>query len=83
MSRRTALDIVEDILLVALKSCSKTHIMYRANLSFAKTRKYIDFLLRLDLIATNFSSEGKQKFRTTEKGKAFLNQYREAVKLLS
>jgi predicted transcriptional regulator len=78
--KRSAVNLMVDILKIALKGAGKTEIVYKANLNFKQVRKYLDFLLEKGLIAV--SSNKRKKYRTTEKGKAFIKRYRETVELI-
>jgi predicted transcriptional regulator len=78
--KRTTIRLIVDILEIALKGVGKTEIVYKANLNFKQARKYLDFLLEKGLIAV--SSNRRNKYRTTEKGKAFIKRYRETVELI-
>ena len=69
--RRNDLEICVDILSVALKRAKKTHIVYKANLNFKVTKKYLKRLMNNGLIQF---VEGKY-YITTQKGIHFLNNY--------
>ncbi len=69
--RRGKLEIIIDILSVATKDAKKTEIVYKANLNFKRVGKYLPYLEEKGLIE-NMGSE----YKTTEKGKQFLRDYR-------
>ena len=69
--RRGKLEIIIDILSVAMKDAKKTEIVYKANLNFKRVGKYLPYLEEKGLIE-NMGSE----YKTTEKGKQFLRDYR-------
>ena len=69
--RRGKLEIIIDILSVAMKDAKKTEIVYKANLNFKRAGKYLPYLEEKGLIE-NMGSE----YKTTEKGKQFLRDYR-------
>ena len=69
--RRGKLEIITDILSVAVKDAKKTEIVYKANLNFKRVGKYLPYLEEKGLIE-NMGSE----YKTTEKGKRFLQDYR-------
>lgn len=73
---RSRLDIIADILSVVKGngSVKKTQIMYGANLSYTVLSKYLDELLNVCLL--KFESN-KRHYVLTEKGKKFLQYYRE------
>ncbi|MCW3133487.1 MAG: winged helix-turn-helix domain-containing protein [Methanophagales archaeon] len=68
--RRGKLEIIMDILSVAMKEAKKTEIVYKANLNFKRVGKYLPYLEEKGLIE-NIGSE----YKTTEKGKQFLRDY--------
>ena len=69
--RRGKLEIIIDILSVAMKDAKKTEIVYKANLNFKRVGNYLPYLEEKGLIE-NMGSE----YKTTEKGKQFLMDYR-------
>jgi len=69
--RRGRLEIIADILLVAREGAKKTQIVYKANLNFKRVEKYLPYLGEKGFIE-NTSGE----YRTTEKGKEFLRDYK-------
>ena len=68
--RRGRAEIIADILSAAMKEAKKTQIVYKANLNFRRARKYLPYLEEKGLIE-NIGSE----YKTTEKGKQFLQDY--------
>ena len=70
-SYRSSLDIVHDILIVTSVSVKKTRIMYQANLSFVQLNKYLNKLLKQDLIT--FDRTGY--YSITQNGMKFLELY--------
>ena len=77
---RSQEDIVADILLIVRREPKKTHIMYRANLSYALLCKYLDKLITTRLIRYN---EDDTVFELTERGVVYLNRYAEYENLRS
>jgi predicted transcriptional regulator len=69
--RRDKIDIIADILKVALHGAKKTHIVYKANLNFNVLKKYI---VRLEENGLLMQISGGQ-YITTQKGSQFLEQY--------
>ncbi|HKU50230.1 MAG TPA: winged helix-turn-helix domain-containing protein [Nitrososphaera sp.] len=64
---RTRTEIVADILSLARENdIPKTHIQYRAGLSFEQVQEYLSFLVANELMEAR--PEGGTKYRTTEKG---------------
>ncbi len=70
--RRSRLDIVIDILEVAKEGVNKTAIVYRTNLNFLLTDKYLALL-----IEKGFMEKKGEKYATTDSGKAFLGKAKE------
>jgi len=64
-----------DILRVAAHPCSKTQILYAANLSYEQAKKYCELLLECGMLS-KVDAEGKEgeKFMTTSNGAGFLTQ---------
>ena len=72
MTRRSKMEIYLDILRVTSDGNSKpTHIMYRANLSWERLKKYLLFLASQDLITSTERTEGT-RYEITEKGWGYL-----------
>ncbi|MCD6509010.1 MAG: hypothetical protein J7L11_01270 [Thermoprotei archaeon] len=71
-SRRSYLDIVHDILRVALGGARKTRIMYEANLSYRQLKEYLELLLSSRMLALRGDA-----YHTTEKGRKFIKEYQE------
>ncbi len=69
---RGKLDIIADILNVALKNAKKTQIMYQANLSYKVLQKYLAEVTTAQLIS--YENE-KQHYLLTDKGREFLEAY--------
>ncbi len=82
---RSRMDIMENILSVAMKGARKTHIMYRCNLSFEQLNVYLDFLLSLGLLnSVSIKIEDKSRseiYETSNKGQAFIQAYRNLTAL--
>ncbi|MFL6454239.1 MAG: winged helix-turn-helix domain-containing protein [Nitrososphaeraceae archaeon] len=72
MKYRSRTDIVGLILEAANGGATKTRIMYKAFLSYAQLKEYLTVLLQNDLLEYE---EGRQNFRTTEKGIRLLQMY--------
>lgn len=68
---RSWMDVVECILEKTIGGSKKAHVTCRCNLTNDKFRVYLDFLLSL-----GFVREVKESIETTEKGLAFLKDYR-------
>ena len=75
---RSRIRIVADILGIARQGSRKTRIMYQGNLSFDLLQKYLDMLVKHDLLET--SGDSKKSYVATEKGRRFLEDYHELQK---
>ena len=68
--KRRRIDIVADILDVAVKGAKKTRIMQNANLSYSLLMKYLEYTLGIGFLQPDDGS-----YETTEKGRKFLEMY--------
>ena len=66
MMRRSKNEVAVDILRVAMKGATKTHIIYETKLNFTVVQKYIEMLNEKELIRRENGI-----FITTDKGKVF------------
>jgi predicted transcriptional regulator len=72
---RDRLDIVRDMLSVALAKAKKTKIMYMANLNFEQVEKYLKMLLEQELLEQDCYCF----YLITRKGREFLRVYDDYV----
>lgn len=73
---RNRMEIVANLLSIAKNGALKTHLMYRANLSYLMVTEYLDFLSRSGLIRETLDSEGTNRlYQTTGKGLKYLDVY--------
>lgn len=70
---RSRVRIAADILEIARQGSRKTRIMYLGNLSFDLLQKYLDMLVKFDLIEVRGAAE--KSYITTEKGRRFVEDY--------
>jgi len=76
MVRRSQMENFIDILKAVAEGRQKpTHIMYRANLSWTRLKRQLDFLTKQDLLKKEGSEEGTI-FLITEKGKDVLGYFK-------
>lgn len=73
-NNRGKIEIMADVLALSTSGIKKTHIMYRANLSYEQILHYLNQLISKGLIAQDIS-DGALVYRTTEKGREFLACY--------
>jgi predicted transcriptional regulator len=79
--RRDSILIVSDILSCATRGAGKCEIMYKVGLSSAQLNKYLVLLLKSELlIASNYDK--KSLYKTSDKGKNFLETFETLAKLL-
>jgi predicted transcriptional regulator len=76
--RRDKLIIMMDIIGIARKPTSKTHIMFKANLSFSQLNEYIGFLLQHNLLE-KVVCDGKIFFKATKKGQEYINLQQQVI----
>jgi predicted transcriptional regulator len=76
MARRSQMEIYIDILKAVAEGKKKpTHIMYRANLSWTRLKRYIDFLISQDLLQERIN-DGSSVFALTTKGKDVIGYFK-------
>ncbi len=76
MTRRSQMEIYIDILRAVADGKKKpTHIMYRANLSWTRLKRYINFLMSQDLLNEEVN-EGTTAFSLTQKGKEVIGYFK-------
>jgi len=80
-NNRGKFQIMGDVLLLATSGIKKTHIMYKANLSYEQVYLYLEELISKKLIEQDVSADGVV-YRTTEKGRDFLSYYSHLTELL-
>ena len=78
---RDRLYIIAEILEIAKNGALKTRIMYRANLSFTQLNDYLGFMLETHLLE-KIRRNGKDIYKSTEKGLDFLERYHHIAELL-
>ncbi len=80
-NNRGKIQIMGDVLSLATSGIKKTHIMYRANLSYEQVYLYLEELISKRLIAQDISPDGVI-YRITEKGREFLSYYSRLTALI-
>jgi len=80
-NNRGRIEIMADVLSLSTTGIKKTHIMYRANLSYEQILHYLNQLLGRGLIAQDIV-EGAPVYRTTERGREFLACYSRMSELI-
>ncbi|MGI0080063.1 MAG: winged helix-turn-helix domain-containing protein [Nitrososphaerales archaeon] len=73
---RNRIEIVANLLSIARTGTLKTHLMYKANLSYVMITDYLDYLQETRLIQETLDVDGTSRlFQTTEKGLKYLEVY--------
>jgi predicted transcriptional regulator len=73
-NNRGKIQIMGDVLALASSGIKKTHIMYKANLSYEQVHLYLSEMMEKGLITQDVSADGVA-YRATEKGRDFLLHY--------
>jgi predicted transcriptional regulator len=79
MKYRSSTEIIDSILHSIDAGATKTHIMYRAYLSYSQLKEYLKLLQDRELIRYE---EGSQLYLLTERGLRFINVYEEIKQLV-
>jgi predicted transcriptional regulator len=79
--RRDKIIIMAEIINLAKKGISKTHIMFKANLSFSQLNQYLEFLTNANLLE-KITINGKTIYRATPKGLDFYSSEQQVIALL-
>ena len=83
MSRRNRSEIIYDMLDALAKNHGRlkpTRLLYKANLSHAQMKDYIDELMRKDLIV-HVQEKKAQYYEITEDGYAFLHRLNKVLEM--
>ena len=79
-TNRSSTQIIGEILGLCRQPKTKTQIMYRTNLSWAMSNRYLSFLQSRRLLEIHHSII---KYATTQKGMQFVEKWEELTELLS
>ncbi len=86
VKRRDRHDIVVEILRTAVEGKIKTHIMYKAKLSYAQLNEYLPLLIENGFLENRSIKQRKlvkKVYKTTDKGLKFLENFDSVKKLWS
>src|ERR1700730_6183226 len=72
MKYRSSTEIIDSMLRSIRSGATKTHIMYRAYMSYSQLKEYLRLLEDRELIKYE---QGSQLYLLTEKGLRFMNAY--------
>lgn len=78
--RRSSVEVIADIL--RLGQAGKTEIMYSANMSYFQLQKYLNYLLKLELIDKVIVDNPGITYRVTEKGSELLKSIEGVLEVL-
>ena len=79
MRKRERVELIHDILRVVQTAGGKikpTHLLYKANLSHDALKRYVAELIAGGMLIET-EQKGKKSYELTDKGHAFLAQYRQ------
>jgi len=80
-NNRGKIQIMGDVLALATSGIKKTHIMYKANLSYEQVLLYLSELVGRRLLSQDATRDGIV-YRITDKGREFLLCYTRLVEFL-
>jgi predicted transcriptional regulator len=81
--RRSTIQIVAEILrLLRLGEAGRTEVMYTVNMSYYQTRKYLSWLLELELLEEVAEEHRFECYRATSKGLQLLSQIEHMQEML-
>jgi predicted transcriptional regulator len=80
--RRDKLVIMAEIIDIAQKDASKTHIMFKANLSFNQLNQYLSVLSQSGLLE-KFAYNSREFYKATSKGVEFMEKQCQIINLLN
>jgi predicted transcriptional regulator len=84
MNRRGWADITIDILESGLTPLSKTRLMYKSNLNYARFQKYFRSFLQKNLLQEVENKDGRTKhYVTSNRGKTLLKALKNAERIFS
>jgi predicted transcriptional regulator len=80
--RRDKLVIMAEIVGIAKNGTSKTHIMFKANLSFSQLNQYLALLSQTSLLEKS-AQNGRVIYKATQKGLEFMEKQQQIIDLLN
>jgi len=80
--RRDKLVIMAEIIGIAKNGTSKTHVMFKANLSFSQLNQYLAILSQSSLLEKSMLN-GKEIYTATKKGIDFMEKQYELINLIN
>ena len=80
--RRDKLVIMAEIVSIAKKGTSKTHIMFKANLSFSQLNQFLALLSQTSLLEKS-ACDGRVIYKETQKGLEFMEKQQQIMDLLN
>ena len=80
--KRGTVEIFYEILSTCRKPVNKTRIIYHCNINFVMFQKYLDIMTTSGLIKIS-NDETRELFMTTDKGKNFIEYYKNMMSLMT
>ena len=77
-NKRDDIEIMAQMLSLALKETKKTHIMYKTNLCYNQLVSYMDFLIEKGFLGVKKGGKGNL-YLITDKGKEFLENIQNVI----
>lgn len=81
-NNRGRIEIIADILELAAAGVRKTHVMYKANLSYQQTSRYFKEMQEMDLMGQR-EEQGRTTYFATEKGRQYLAHHSQMSELIN
>lgn len=81
--KRSRTEVIMAILNAAREGACKTRLMYNVNMNLASFNKYLRELTKAELIAVVNDPNGKETYKTTERGKNLLQLLEKAEEFVS
>lgn len=78
-TRRGRMEILGDMIRLTAEGTGKTHIMFKANLSYAQTVQYLSELESMGFIQL---TEDGRRYIITERGRRYLDSYEEMMRMM-
>jgi len=80
--QRSRIDIIASILECSINGVRKTKLVYKCNLNFSQFNLYKNCLIKAGLLSNLKQDNNTEIFKTTDKGKEFLEDYRRIKSIL-
>jgi predicted transcriptional regulator len=71
-NKRSESEIIYELLSSAQEDIKKTRLMYKTNMTYSQFSKYLDYLIKKDLLEEKDSVSNGKIYQVTESGKKLL-----------